>query len=151
MSELSLFPRVLFSSSSDEWATPPRVFAELDREFAFTLDPCATAENAKCARHFTIEEDGLAQPWAGERVFMNPPYSGVGLWMAKALAEVRRADRPAEVVACLVPSRTGSEWFHSIALPHGEVRFLRGRLRFGDGKGCAPFPSIVVVLRPPLP
>ncbi len=79
----------MFTSNSTEWATPRAFFDELNAEFAFTLDPCATAENAKCARYFTKDEDGLAQSWKGERVFCNPPYGRtIGEWVKKAHDEV---------------------------------------------------------------
>ena len=58
---------IFFSSESNEWATPQKLFDELDKEFHFTLDPCCTHENAKCKRHFTIEEDGLRQNWGGNQ------------------------------------------------------------------------------------
>lgn len=79
----------LFTSNTDEWATPQAFFDELDKEFAFTLDPCATPENAKCARYFTKEIDGLAQSWHGEKVFCNPPYGrDIAKWVKKAHEEV---------------------------------------------------------------
>lgn len=64
---------LMFSSESDEWSTPIEFYNELDKEFHFTLDPCATHENHKCSKYFTIEDDGLKQDWSGYRVFMNPP------------------------------------------------------------------------------
>ena len=119
------------------------LFEDLDREFGFNLDPCATAENAKCERHFTRGDDGLTQEWTG-RVFMNPPYGReIGNWMQKAL---EAAESTAELVVCLVPARTDTRWWHDFAV-QGEVRFLRGRLRFGDAQTGAPFPSAVVVFR----
>jgi len=136
---------VHFSSATDEWATPQWLFDALHREFAFTLDPCATRENAKCARFFTREDDGLAQDWRGEVVFMNPPYgAAIGRWMQKAFES---ADGGATVV-CLVPARTDTAWWHRYAMT-GEVRLLRGRLKFGNANNCAPFPSAIVIFRPP--
>lgn len=140
---------VHFSSETPEWATPQDIFDELDREFRFDLDPCATMENAKCTRYFTRVEDGLTQEWTG-RVFMNPPYGGqLGHWMQKAWES---SQKTAELVVCLVPARTCTAWWHDYATL-GEVRFLRGRLRFGGGVnsrtpgGSAPFPSAIVVFR----
>lgn len=132
-------------SRSVEWPTDPEVFARLDALHGpFTLDPCATAENAKCARYFTSDDDGLAQHWSG-RVFMNPPYGrALGAWMAKAWESVDRGE--AELVACLVPARTDTRWWHEYAV-RGEVEFVRGRLRFGSSSAGAPFPSAVVVFR----
>jgi phage N-6-adenine-methyltransferase len=135
---------VHFSSASDEWSTPPELFAELDQEFNFTLDACATPENAHCVRYFTREDNGLAQRWTG-RVWCNPPYGrAIGLWMRKAWESVQTGE--AEVVVCLVPARSDTSWWHEYAV-RGEVRFLRGRLRFGGAKSSAPFPSAVVVFR----
>lgn len=75
----------MFSSNTAEWATPQAFFDELNKEFDFTLDPCATPQNAKCARYFTKEVDGLKQSWRGERVYCNPPYGrDIGKWVEKA-------------------------------------------------------------------
>lgn len=57
--------KVMFSSSSDEWATPSDVFESLNNEFCFDLDPCATKENHKCAEYYTMEDDGLSKNWGG--------------------------------------------------------------------------------------
>ena len=136
---------VHFSSQTDEWATPQNLFDELNREFGFTLDPCATAENAKCAKFFTAADDGLKQDWRGHTVFMNPPYGrAIGLWMAKAYG----AAQDAATVVCLVPARTDTAWWHRYSIK-GEIRCLRGRLKFGGCKNSAPFPSAIVVFRPP--
>jgi site-specific DNA-methyltransferase (adenine-specific) len=135
---------VHFSSASCEHPTPQWLFDALDREFGFTLDPCATAENAKCKRYFTKADDGLKQSWDGETVFMNPPYGrAIGKWMRKAY----EATRGHAIVVCLVPARTDTEWWHNHAM-RGEVRLLKGRLKFGGAKSSAPFPSAVVVLTP---
>jgi site-specific DNA-methyltransferase (adenine-specific) len=134
---------VHFTSRSDEWATPRDLFRELDAEFHFDLDPCATPETATCARHFTPADDGLAQTWTG-RVFMNPPYGRtIGAWMRKAW---EASQTTAELVVCLVPARPDTRWWHDYA-ERGERRFLKGRLRFGDAKSGAPFPSALVVFR----
>jgi phage N-6-adenine-methyltransferase len=133
----------LFSSRTDEWATPRNLFDRLNQEFQFTLDPCATNENHKCDRWFTREEDGLLEDWAG-RVFMNPPYGReIGFWVKKAYQETQR---DAELVACLLPARTDTAWWHDYCMK-GEIRFLRGRLKFGDSKNSAPFPSAIVIFR----
>ncbi len=134
---------VHFSSQSNEWTTPRSVFDELDGEFHFTLDPCCTHENAKCKRHFTAAENGLAQNWKGQTVFTNPPYGReIGLWMRKAYHSALAG----ATVVCLVPARTDTIWWHAYATK-GEVRFLKGRLKFGNATASAPFPSAVVVFR----
>ena len=134
-----------FSSKTDLWATPPHVFDALDAEFSFELDVCASDENAKCARYFTVADDGLAQQWTGV-VWMNPPYGrAIGDWMKKAAD----AAEDGATVVCLVPSRTDTRWWHEQVLPRAsEVRHVRGRLAFGDQRAPAPFPSALVIYRP---
>ncbi len=139
---------VIHRSSSVEWSTPRRLFNELDREFGFTLDVCATPANATCDRFFTAEQDGLLQEWDGV-CWMNPPYGKtLGTWIAKAY----EAARAGATVVCLVPARTDTSWWHDLVMGKAEVRFLRGRIRFGDSKGPrAPFPSVVLIYRPQVP
>lgn len=134
---------VLFSSESDEWATPQSMFDALDAEFRFTLDPCSTVSNAKCILYFDRAANGLLKSWANAVVFMNPPYSEIESWMAKA----HGSTRDGATVVCLVPSRTDTQWWHSFAMKH-EIRFLKGRLKFGDCADPAPFPSAIIVMRP---
>lgn len=131
------------SSATDLWATPQDFFDSLNAEFQFETDVCATKDNAKCARYFTKEQDGLAQTWAGV-CWMNPPYGRtIGQWMAKAAASACDG----ATVVCLVPARTDTAWWHDYAML-GEIRFIRGRLKFGGHKNSAPFPCAVVVMRP---
>jgi site-specific DNA-methyltransferase (adenine-specific) len=136
--------KALFSSGKDDWETPQSFFDELDREFHFTLDPCATAENSKCTRFFTETDDGLLQSWGGETVFCNPPYGrdSTGKWMKKAYEE---SQKPMTTVVCLVPARTDTKWFHDYVLGKAEIRFVKGRLKFGGSGQSAPFPSMIVV------
>lgn len=132
--------KVHFSSKTDMWATPQAVFDELHREFGFETDVCAIAENAKCPRYFTPEQDGLAQAWTGV-CWMNPPYGrAIGTWVQKAYESARGG----ATVVCLLPSRTDTRWWHDYCMK-GQIRFLRGRLKFGGCKNSAPFPSAVVV------
>lgn len=130
------YARLGFSSRTDEWPTSQKTFDELDREFDFTLDPCSTHDNAKCARHFTKEDDGLAQSWAGETVFCNPPYGReIRHWIRKAYTS---AQEGATVVA-LIPARTDTRYWHQYIQDRAdEIRFVPGRLRFGDGRYPAP-------------
>jgi len=137
--------KVHFSSATPEWYTPQDFFDRLNEEFSFTLDPCSTDENAKCEKHFTELDDGLSQSWHGESVFMNPPYGKtISAWMAKAYES---CNRNGATVVCLVPARTDTRWWHEYAMK-GEVRFIRGRLKFGGAETNAPFPSAVVIFRP---
>lgn len=139
----------MFTSNTAEWATPQAFFDELDAEFHFTLDPCATPQNAKCDRFFTKEIDGLAQSWQGETVYCNPPYGrDLAKWVKKASDEVIRGGGSTFVVM-LIPARTDTSYFHDYIYKRHEVRFIRGRLHFNESKCGAPFPSMVVVMRPP--
>ena len=134
----------LFSSNSPEWATPQDFFDKLNAEFNFTLDPCATPENAKCKRFFTEKENGLLQPWTGETVFCNPPYGrAIKNWVKKAYNEAKAG----ATVVLLIPARTDTAYFHDYINGRHEVRFIRGRLHFNDSKQSAPFPSMVVIMR----
>ena len=136
--------QVHYSSKSNEWATPSDTFEALNREFRFTLDPCATKSNAKCLLFYDIQADGLRQDWSKHRVFMNPPYGRqIGLWVKKAYEESTRG----ALVVCLIPSRTDTKWWHEYCM-RGEIRFFRGRLKFGGSKNNAPFPSAVVIFSP---
>lgn len=133
----------MMSSNTPEWATPQSFFDELNREFAFTLDPCSTHENAKCKKHFTKEDDGLKQNWGGQVVFCNPPYGReLPKWVKKCYEESRHAD-----VVMLIPARTDTRWFHDYIYGKAEIRFIKGRLKFGNAKQSAPFPSMVVIYR----
>jgi len=130
---------VLFSSESEEWATPQDFFDALNAEFNFTLDPCATPENAKCAKYFTRSDNGLAQSWDGEVVFCNPPYGReISKWVEKAA-------RTRGTVVMLIPARTDTKYFHDYIYHKAEIRFVRGRLKFGYALNSAPFPSMVVI------
>lgn len=133
---------VLFSSAKCEWETPQALFDELNAEFHFTVDVAALPENAKCARYYTPETDGLAQDWSGEVVWCNPPYGReIGKWVAKAAADT------SAVIVMLLPARTDTVWFHEYIYsnPRAKIRFIRGRLKFGGGANSAPFPSMLVI------
>lgn len=121
------------------------LFRQLDAEFHFNLDPCSTHENAKCADHFTKAEDGLLQDWGGKRVFCNPPYGReLPKWIRKAHDEAQKG----ALVVMLVPARTDTRAFHDYIYHQAEIRFIRGRIKFGDAKASAPFPSMLVIFRP---
>lgn len=135
----------MFSSKTDLWATPQDFFDELDAEFGFSLDVCALPENAKCERYYTPEMDGLIQPWTG-RVWCNPPYGReIARWVERGYQSI--ATGAADVVVMLLPARTDTQWFHKYIYGKGEIRFVKGRLKFGDAKNSAPFPSMVVIFR----
>lgn len=161
---------LMFSSATDQWATPQSFFDKLNAEFNFTLDPCATSDNAKCEKYFTEADNGLLQDWRGETVFCNPPYSkkerkckegckkkacetrgyhlkedkpGQEDWVKKCYEESLKRNTK---VVLLIPARTDTQCFHDYIYHKAkEIRFLKGRLKFGSAKNAAPFPSMLVV------
>jgi phage N-6-adenine-methyltransferase len=136
---------VLYSSRSEEWATPADFFAALAGEFDFTLDPCATRQNAKCRHYYTKADNGLVQDWGQHVVFCNPPYGrDIGEWARKCFL----AAKSGATVVLLVHARTDTRYFHDWIYGKAELRFVRGRLKFGDGRQSAPFPSLVAIYRP---
>lgn len=132
--------KVLFSSKTDLWATPQSFFDKYNSIYHFEVDVCALPENAKCEKYFTPEIDGLKQNWQGV-CYMNPPYGrNIGEWVKKAY----ESSLNGATVVCLLPSRTCTKWFHEYCLK-GKIEFIKGRLKFGDAKESAPFPSMIVV------
>lgn len=140
MNQERLRENVHFSSKTDQWATPQSFFDELNEKFNFTLDVCAESHNAKCERFITPEVDGLKSSWDNETVWCNPPYGReIGKWVKKA------SETTGGVVVMLLPARTDTRWFHDYILDKAGVKFIKGRLKFGDSKNSAPFPSMVVI------
>jgi phage N-6-adenine-methyltransferase len=131
---------LMFSSKTDLWATPQDFFDKLNALHVFELDVCATPENAKCNKYYTVADDGLAQQWQGV-CWMNPPYGrDIKAWMKKAYESSLNGAK----VVCLVPARTDTQWWHDYAMK-GQIEFIKGRLKFGGHKDSAPFPSAVVI------
>lgn len=130
----------LFTSKSDEWETPQDLFDNLNNQFNFTFDVCATKENAKCLKYFTKKDNSLKKKWPKSWKWMNPPYGReIHNWIYKA-SDVGKT-------VCLLPARTDTKWFHYCILKKAEIRFIKGRLKFGDNKNSAPFPSIIVIFK----
>jgi hypothetical protein len=124
--------RVHFAAASDRWKTPADTYRALNDEFHFEFDPCP----------LDGDKDGLSKlfcDWRGKRVFCNPPYGpDLGKWLERGLE--------ADLAVFLIPARTDTRWFHELVLPKAkEIRFLKGRLKFGDAVNSAPFPSMVVI------
>jgi phage N-6-adenine-methyltransferase len=147
--------KLMFSSKNNSWCTPQDFFDKLNKEFDFTLDPCATKKSAKCKKFYTPKDDGLSKNWGGERVFCNPPYGReISKWVYKCLAEVING---CELAVMLIPARTDTRYFHEYILGKAEIRFIKGRLKFVDldyqGKeedrkmSPAPFPSMLVIYK----
>ncbi len=131
----------MFTNRTDEWGTPKALFAVLNERYQFNLDACASAENAKCERYFTQEQDGLKQPWGGARVFVNPPYSRSAEWLKKCYEEHLKGT----FVAVLIPCRTDTKYFHEYAMKASTIFLIKGRLKYNDAKQSAPFPSCLLV------
>lgn len=140
------------TKSSDIRSTPDALFKPLDKEFHFTLDPCSNHENAKCKKHYTIEEDGLYQSWTNEIVFMNPPYSNLMTWVRKAKYESWIYNA---IVVCILPCDTSTKWFHDFlwlkelhrSRDGVQLRFPKGRYKFGKYTTSPQFATIIAVLR----
>jgi len=136
--------KTLFSSKSDQWATPQHLFDVLNAEFNFDLDVCATEFDAKCSHFYSPEVDGLKQEWHGT-CFMNPPYSEIRTWIKKASYESKEHG---STVVCLVPARTDTKWMQEICSDAYEIRLIKGRLHFNESPNSAPFPSCIIVFKP---
>ena len=138
--------KAMLSSEDMTWETPQDFFDALNKEFKFTLDPCATPETAKCKKFYTKEDDGLSKDWSKERVFCNPPYgSEIKDW-------VKKCSESNSLVVMLIPARTDTRYFHDYIYqkPNVEIRFIKGRLKFGGKQkvsGSAPFPSMLIIFR----
>jgi phage N-6-adenine-methyltransferase len=136
---------LMFSRKEDTWETPQDFYDRLNAEFGFTLDPSCSKETAKCRKFYTVAEDGLKQSWEGETVYCNPPYGrAIADWVKKAYEESRK---PNTTVVLLLPARTDTKWFHGYIYGKAEVRFIKGRLKFGSSIHNAPFPNITVIFR----
>ena len=137
---------VMWSSKKMDWSTPQDFFDKLNEEFNFTLDPCADDLNHKCEKYYTEADDGLSKDWSREIVFCNPPYGRfVSNWVRKCFQEVYSGKCRCAVM--LLPARTDTRWFHDYIYNKAEIRFVKGRLKFGGQTQAAPFPSMVVVFR----
>lgn len=138
----------------EDWATPASIFDPLQKEFGLTLDAAATRENRKCEVYFGdggVELDAFTVNWTQERVWLNPPYGYKNLahWMAKAFHE---SQANGATVVCLVPAHTGQPWWHDCVIGKAsEIRWIRGKIKFVGAASCAPFPSCIVIYRPPAP
>ena len=141
------------SSLDDTWSTPRDFFEKLHAEFNFTLDAAALRSSAVVPNYlgpdheYGWRHDALTVEWAGASeggaVWLNPPYGReIGKFMKKANEEAKKGI----TVVCLVPSRTDTKWWWDSVIMH-EVRFVKGRLKFGGQKNSAPFPSAVVVMK----
>lgn len=125
----------MFSKKSDDWFTPRDFYNKLDEEFNFNFDPCPLK---------SVDMTTLLKDWHG-RVFVNPPYSNIGNFLNKARLELKKGN--IELAVFLIPSRTDTKWFHKHVWNVAEIRFIKGRLKFGGSKNSAPFPSMLAIYR----
>lgn len=139
--------KVMFSSEKNDWSTPQDFYDELDREFHFDIDLCANETNHKHKNYFSEEDNALEQDWEGYTGFCNPPYGKeIKDWVRKAYYE---GNKPNTTIVMLIPARTDTIYFHKYIYHKAEIRFIKGRLKFGDSKNAAPFPSMVVIFKGP--
>jgi len=128
--------KLMFSSCSDNYATPKEVYNKLNEEFNFDFDPCPLNP--------TPSFDGLNVEW-GKCNFVNPPYSKIKDWCEKSYKEYINGN----TVVMLIPSRTDTKYWHDYIMKANEIRFIKGRLKFGNSRNSAPFPSCIVVFNKP--
>ena len=141
------------TSNDDTWTTPRDFFDKYNREFNFTLDAAALASSTLVPDNWygpdhtdQSRRDAFTRDWAKDSagsIWLNPPYGRtIKDWVRKANTVANGGG----TVVCLVPSRTDTSWWHDYCIHH-EVRFIRGRLKFGGQKNSAPFPSALVIMR----
>ena len=126
--------QLFFSHKSDSWSTPGDLYDDLNNEFNFDFDPCPLDDNL----------NGLITPWRGN-IFINPPYSNIAAFLNKGMVEIQSGN--AKKLVYLLPVRTDTKWFHKYIYNKAEIRFIKGRLKFGDSKNSAPFPSMIVIFK----
>lgn len=137
-----------FESSKQDWETPQSLFDDIDREFNFTFDAAASISNAKTERFFTQEDDALRQDWPIETYWLNPPYGAKSGTLKQWVEKAYYASKKGSTVVMLIPARTNTNWFHDICLSKAEVRFIRGRPKFGGADHGLPQPLCYVIFRP---
>jgi phage N-6-adenine-methyltransferase len=143
------------TSNDDTWTTPRKFFDEINSEFLFSLDAAALKSSTLVPNNWfgpdhddPDRRDALVKNWSEASyrgaIWLNPPYGRtIKEWVAKADYESKQG----ATVVCLVPARTDTNWWWDSCIHH-EVRFIKGRLKFGGQKNSAPFPSAVVVMKP---
>lgn len=132
----------------DDWETPDYFFKLLDKEFHFTLDPCATKENRKCKKFYSKEINGLNQDWENEIAFVNPPFSRIKEWVKKCYKEGQKENT---IVVMILPSRTDTQYWHNYIMKAHEIRFCKGRVNFlingKKPKNGSTFPLAIIVFK----
>ncbi len=138
---------VMYSSGTEHWSTPEWLFLELNSLYNFTLDACADTTNYKVKKYFSKKDNGLAQSWANNTTWVNPPYGReISDWVSKASQTVMFSSIAGDEVVMLLPARTDTKWMQEYVFKHARnVCFISGRLKFSNSKTSAPFPSMIVV------
>lgn len=135
----------MFTANKDEWETPQGLFDRLNAKYHFTLDAAASDSNHKCAKYYTKDQDGLAQDWGNDTVYVNPPYGRVIVdWVCKAYETHQRYGN---TIVMLLPARTDTRWFHDYVYGQADIEFIKGRLRFSGSQCNAPFPNMIVIFQ----
>lgn len=124
--------KVHFSTGNDNWSTLRSIYDDLNKEFNFDFDPCPLHG-----------ADGLKVNW-GFKNFVNPPHSEIKKWIKYGYEQYRLFGK---TVVFLIPSRTDTKWWHEYCMEADEIRFIKGRLKFGESKNYAPFPSCIVIFK----
>lgn len=133
----------LFTSNNDSWETPKELFNELNKEFNFDVDLCASDQNHLCDKYFTKDNSCLDKSLFLHNIFCNPPYGRTIYKYVKKCFELSKEN----LVVMLLPARTDTRWFHEFIYNKSEIRFIKGRLKFGNAKNSAPFPSMIVIMK----
>jgi site-specific DNA-methyltransferase (adenine-specific) len=136
-----------FCSRRQDWTTPDEIFRPLNAEFGFTLDAAATPENSRAPLFFTEQDDAMKQDWGRHVVWLNPPYGDGGYRLSDWVQKAHEASLADATVVMLIPARTNTVWFHDYCLARAEVRFVRGRPKFGDADHGLPQPLCIVIFR----
>lgn len=135
-----------FDSVRQDWETPADLFDTVNAEFKFTLDVAASKSNCKVQRFISEEQDAMTLAWGRETCWLNPPYGKghrLSAWVEKAYHESLKG----ATTVMLIPARTNTNWFHDLCLKHGDVRFVRGRPKFGGADHGLPQPLCFVIFR----
>jgi phage N-6-adenine-methyltransferase len=135
-----------FDSNRQDWETPKELFDTVDAEFHFTLDAAASENNKKVKKFISAEQDAMTLSWGKNVCWLNPPYGKghkLSAWVKKAYQE----SLTGATTVMLIPARTNTNWFHDYCLKHGEVRFVRGRPKFGGADHGLPQPLCFIIFR----
>jgi len=142
------FDKNRFASKKQDWETPDDIFEPLNKEYNFTLDAAANANNTKCLQFLSYpESNAMLFPWGNHRVWLNPPY-GRGYSLAQWVKRSYDQSTHGALVCMLIPARTNTNWFHDYCLKYGRIKFIRGRPKFGGAKHGLPQPLCVVIFGP---